>query len=81
MMTNGRAGIGQTRPVVSSARERVDLSGSRSADFIRASGMSKAAIKGRIHACTRPVIRILQIALAKRRPSFCSDPRKLAIRN
>lgn len=40
-MTNGRAGIGQTRPVGRSAEERVDLSGIRSADFIRASGMKR----------------------------------------
>lgn len=70
MMTNGRAGIGQTRPVGSSASERVDLSGIRSANFIRASGMIEAALKGRIHACTRPPVRNAQTALARRRPSI-----------
>lgn len=40
VMANGRAGIGRTRSV-GAASKRVDLSGIRSADYIRASGMNK----------------------------------------
>ena len=69
MMTNGRAGIGSTRSVGGGADKRDDLSGTRSADFIRASGMNAPHFKGRTHACTRPTRQSIKKHLARRRPS------------
>jgi hypothetical protein len=67
-MTNGRAGIERARYWGAAHNQRDDLNGTRSADFIRASGLC-AAQTGRTHDRTRPTRQNITKALANRRPS------------
>lgn len=69
MMANGRAGIGRTRSV-GAASKRVDLSGIRSADYIRASGMNKPQSDAEYMPAPDQLAGNTELPLATRRPSI-----------
>ncbi|VTZ59746.1 hypothetical protein EMEDMD4_1210004 [Sinorhizobium medicae] len=80
MMANGRAGIGRTRSV-GAASKRVDLSGIRSAGYIRASGMNKPQSEAKYMPAPDQLAGNTKLPLAKRRPSIHATEFSLLFRN